>query len=81
MGSGTIFKAVTKQDVYGIKFIRADAKITAGLENWLKPLFRQLEVLSSKNANLRTTRDLLLPKLISGEIPVEAAADLMEQTA
>jgi type I restriction enzyme S subunit len=34
-----------------------------------------------RNANLRTTRDLLLPKLISGEIPVEAAADLMEQSA
>jgi len=38
-----------------------------------------------KNANLRTARDLLLPKLISGEIPVDAAddaaAELMEQPA
>jgi type I restriction enzyme S subunit len=81
MGSGTIFKSVTKQDVHGIKFIRADNVITAGLEVWLKPLFRQLEVLSSKNLNLRQTRDLLLPKLISGEVSVEAAAELMEQTA
>jgi type I restriction enzyme S subunit len=37
--------------------------------------------LIQKNKNLRATRDLLLPKLISGEIPVEAAAELMEQTA
>ena len=85
MGSGTIFKAVTKQDVFSIKFISADATVAAGLESWLRPLFRELEVLSSKNANLRTTRDLLLPKLISGEIPVEAAdeaaAELTGQTA
>ena len=73
MGSGTIFKAVTKQDVHGIKFIRADAKIATETETWLKPLFRQLEVLSSKNSNLRATRDLLLPKLISGEISVDKA--------
>jgi type I restriction enzyme S subunit len=41
--------------------------------------------LSQKNVNLLKTRDLLLPKLISGEIPVEAADDkaakLLEQTA
>ena len=30
-----------------------------------------IEVLTQKNANLRKTRDLLLPKLISGEIDVE----------
>ncbi len=30
-----------------------------------------IEVLTQKNANLRQTRDLLLPKLISGEIDVE----------
>ncbi|WP_055074093.1 restriction endonuclease subunit S [Pseudanabaena sp. 'Roaring Creek'] len=34
-------------------------------------LFSQIQVLQSKNANLRKTRDLLLPKLISGEIDVE----------
>ena len=81
MGSGTIFKAVTKQDVYGIKFVQADEKTASELELRLRPLFRLLEVLALKNTNLRTTRDLLLPKLISGELPVEAAAEAMEQTA
>lgn len=38
----------------------------------VKPM-RQLAVrLQAKNANLRTTRDLLLPKLISGELDVSA---------
>jgi hypothetical protein len=35
--------------------------------------------LKLKTANLRTTRDFLLPKLISGEILVDAAAELAEQ--
>ncbi len=38
-----------------------------------EPLMTLVDVLSSKNEILRTTRDLLLPKLISGEIQVEAA--------
>jgi len=31
----------------------------------------QIEILGKKKANLRTTRDLLLPKLISGKLDVE----------
>jgi type I restriction enzyme S subunit len=34
------------------------------------PIFSQVETLTRKNKNLRQTRDLLLPKLISGEIDV-----------
>ncbi|WP_333414386.1 hypothetical protein [Microcoleus sp. w2-18aC4] len=35
------------------------------------PLFFQVQNLLLKNANLRQTHDLLLPKLISGELDVE----------
>lgn len=34
------------------------------------PMFEMVNLLAQKNANLRTTRDLLLPKLISGELDV-----------
>lgn len=34
-------------------------------------IYKQCDVLHLKNANLRHTRDLLLPKLISGELDVE----------
>jgi type I restriction enzyme S subunit len=33
-------------------------------------LYEESDVLEQKNANLRQTRDLLLPKLISGELDV-----------
>jgi type I restriction enzyme, S subunit len=35
-----------------------------------QPILEQCDVLNLKNANLRRTRDLLLPKLISGEVSV-----------
>jgi hypothetical protein len=48
-------------------------------------LFMLKRNLEAKNSILRTTRDLLLPKLISGEIPVgaadETAAEVMEEIA
>jgi len=34
------------------------------------PMFRMVQSLVDQNANLRTTRDLLLPRLVSGEIDV-----------
>ena len=36
----------------------------------VKPLFDLCESLEKKNTNLRAQRDLLLPKLVSGEIDV-----------
>ncbi len=33
-------------------------------------MFAQLRNLANRNANLRCTRDLLLPKLIAGEVDV-----------
>jgi type I restriction enzyme S subunit len=47
----------------------------------VQPTVEMLQNLVFRNRNLRTTRDLVLPKLISGEIPVEAAEETMEQTA
>jgi len=55
------------------KFLIAqpDSKILATFEETVSPLFCNIYILSQKNANLRQTRDLLLPKLVSGEVDVE----------
>ena len=44
--------------------------ILSQFESIIAPLFRKVQNFSEKNANLQKTRDLLLPKLISGEIDV-----------
>jgi type I restriction enzyme, S subunit len=36
----------------------------------VRPMIRECQLLIKKNANLRDTRDMLLPKLISGEVDV-----------
>lgn len=71
MGGGTIFKSVTKKDMQEIKLIIPSTDILQKFESIVNPIFRNLELLISKNNNLRKTRDLLLPKLISGQIDVE----------
>ena len=51
-------------------FPNPNREILCQFEITIAPLFRKVQNLSEKNANLRQTRDLLLPKLISGEIDV-----------
>jgi type I restriction enzyme S subunit len=49
-----------------------DTSILREFADKVRPMFRLIQALAKKNANLRTTRDLLLPKLISGELDVPA---------
>ena len=72
MGGGTIFKSVTKADVHGIKLLVPTEMLLKSFEEIMIPIFAELKNLTFKNANLRRTRDLLLPKLISGEVDVSS---------
>ena len=71
IGNGAIFKSVTKDDMHGIKMLLPPQTIISLFEHYTQPIFSIIEVLIKKNVNLRQTRDLLLPKLISGEVDVE----------
>ena len=42
------------------------------------PMFSQISALARQNTNLRAQRDLLLPKLVSGEIDVSEAKTVLE---
>ena len=70
MGGGTIFKAVTKDDMINIKFLSPSNELLKIFERNVEPISSQLENLIKKNVNLGNTRDLLLPKLISGDVDV-----------
>lgn len=73
MGNGAIFKAVSKQEVLALPFLRPPAALVAAFETMAGPMWSLIRTLTRKNQNLRATRDLLLPKLISGEIDVSGA--------
>ena len=48
------------------------AQVAAQFEYVVEPMFDLIQNLKAKTLTLRTTRDLLLPKLISGELDVSA---------
>ena len=57
--------------MHNIVMVNPRLSVIDNFEKFVQPVFRSLEILTLKNINLRKTRDLLLPKLISGEIDVE----------
>jgi type I restriction enzyme S subunit len=82
--SGSAVPTLNRNDVHGLRVVLPDRTILETFNVHALPLLTLKRNLESKNTNLRSTRNLLLPKLISGEIPVEAAdetAALMEATA
>ena len=70
MGSGSIFNAIRKSDLLGIPLLIPTESLVAKFEEIANSIFAGLANLNQKNINLRQTRDLLLPKLIPGEIDV-----------
>jgi len=69
-------------------FAHPDPKTLSEFASFMQPVFRSVFTLAKKNANLRNTRDLLLPKLISGQLDVEHididlgdVAPVLEETA
>ena len=79
MGGGAIFNAVTKADVLGLELLTPTDDLLVRFRDMVDPIVSSLWVLTAKNAVLRRTRDLLLPRLISGqldvsELPINAGA-------
>jgi type I restriction enzyme S subunit len=77
--SGAAQPQANAQVLTSIPIVIAPEPLQGRFSALVEPLLDLREAFQFKNINLRTTRDLLLPKLISGEIPVEAAAEFAEQ--
>jgi type I restriction enzyme S subunit len=61
---------VYPKDVMGLQAVNAPLSLRESFMNHVGPMFRAIDTLLKKNVNLRAQRDLLLPKLVSGEIDV-----------
>ena len=68
---GATREALTKDTISNYEIVLPPRKILTQYEDIVTGLFDQRELLERKNNCLRTTRDLLLPKLISGQLDVE----------
>lgn len=67
----------TSQRFFSLKFLRdyelikPPESLLSKFDDLIDSIIKKRSLLNQKNSNLRKTRDLLLPKLISGEIDVE----------
>jgi len=71
IGNGAIFNSITKQDLLNVKVIIPGDGVDKDFNNMVENIDQLILNLTRKNTILRRTRDLLLPKLISGELDVE----------
>ena len=69
---GAAYPAVGAEDFATAKVLKPANDLVKAFDRIAGPMMRLVATLQVKNANLRTTRDLLLPKLISGELDVSS---------
>ena len=75
MGRGSTNQTELAPSVIGrVEVMMPSDELTKRFEAIAEPLATQAHVLAQQNAHLQRTRDLLLPRLISGKLPVEALA-------
>jgi type I restriction enzyme S subunit len=70
IGAGTIFCSVTKKEFETQEILNPPTYLTNAFEDVSLPLDEQIRVLSMQNQKLQAARDLLLPRLMNGEIAV-----------
>ncbi|QCM12878.1 restriction endonuclease subunit S [Agrobacterium tumefaciens] len=81
MGGADGRQRVRTEALKGYEFARPTAGLLTNFASIAEPMFEQVRVLANQNSRLRAARDLLLPKLISGEIDVSAVEETFAEAA
>ncbi|HET7322221.1 MAG TPA: hypothetical protein VFI96_06975, partial [Longimicrobiaceae bacterium] len=76
VGTSTSHQRVKPSDLLSMTIVVAPRPLVEEFGAIADPLLTLAANLREKNALLRRTRDLLLPKLISGQVRVEALEDV-----
>ena len=68
--TGAAQPKINQDNLNRIPILSPPQRVLERFDKMIAPIFDNIVALDLKNTNLRQTRDLLLPKLISGEIDV-----------
>lgn len=71
MASGATFKEISRGLFKTIEFLHPPAKLVRRFEDAAAPMAEQALALQRQIQNLRRTRDLLLPRLLSGQVELK----------
>ena len=70
---GTVFDTITTETFGTLDCIFPPPRLTAAFDRLVEPLLVQILANLHESRTLATLRDILLPKLLSGELPVSSA--------
>lgn len=79
LSQGTRMPGVSLRDIVGYKVALPRIGVAATFSRLTSPLVSQMLFNASESKTLATLRDTLLPKLMSGEIRVPEAEDILEE--
>jgi len=68
MASGATFKEISRGVFKTIEFLQPPNELVRRFEDSVTPMAEQILTLQRQTANLRRARDLLLPRLLSGQV-------------
>ncbi len=77
--NGSTFQEISKSNFRPIQVIVADRTILLAFDEITQPLYKQIVANEQESRTLAQTRDLLLPKLMSGEIRLRDAEKIAGQ--
>ncbi|HXH56801.1 restriction endonuclease subunit S [Iamia sp.] len=72
MGGGTIFKAIGKKELEQVQVLRVPSELAERADQVLSAKSDLIRALTFTNRRLASIRDLLLPKLVTGQIDVSS---------
>lgn len=78
MAHGSVFSTITRSTFDNVHLACMPDMIFEAFESLARPMFDKVLGNVKENRTLAATRDLLLPKLMSGEVRLSEAEDLME---
>ncbi|MPN37929.1 hypothetical protein SDC9_185450 [bioreactor metagenome] len=79
LSTGATFAELTKSAFKRVDIIIPDTEVVKKYDEIVKPIFNQLQNLQQQSQTLKQTRDLLLPRLISGKLRVRDAENELEK--
>ena len=69
--TGTAQPKINQENLNSIKILIPSKIIIEEFDKYVVPIFENIFTLQLKNQNLKETRDLLLPRLISGKLDIK----------
>lgn len=81
ISGGSTFAEISKRAFRPIPITVPSAQVLEAFDSIVQPLYRQIVANTKENSTLAETRDLLLPKLMSGEIRLRDAEKAVEAVA